>query len=445
MNDFNPAFVGLLGRADIGPISGKPAGLSAADMSKFRSFALAIQFPPNPYRAVDDTMPCGPRATDPSCEVSFPGGLFPGNPTEGALLFDDFPADANQACATCHRHPFGAAGGQLGGVTPADPTSPATTALFNGTLDGSPHSDLEIPHMRNMYDKFGPVWAAPGDNSKPATKTQFGFIHDGSIPDLYRFLSASVFNLSAANQAQQVRDLVAFAFYFPTGTRPAVGRQVTLPAQGAAGSAVDEALLNALISVGDQGASLRHCELVATALSGGRLRSYHLQNGLWITDVFAEAPVTTAGLRQTAEAPVTFTCATLGSGPRLGGDRDEDSVLNGDDCAAADATTWAAPQTVSGLALDKQAATLLTWSSQSSATGPSLRHDVLSGMLADLSSGNSRLATCLGIDLPGTSFGDSLADPPAGAARYYLIRAHDPCGTASLGPGLEPLASLSCD
>ena len=63
-----------------------------------------------------------------------------------------------------------------------------------------------------MYDKFGPVLAAPGDPGMPATKNATGHIHDGSIPDLFRFLSAQVFTLSAAAQAQEVRDLVEQGF-----------------------------------------------------------------------------------------------------------------------------------------------------------------------------------------------------------------------------------------
>ena len=103
------------------------------------------------------------------------GALFPGNPTEGALLFDTHPSDATQPCAACHQHPFGAAGGALGGVEPAEPTSSSASALFNGDADGSPHSDLEIPHMRNMHEKFGPVHADPGDNSMPSTVSGFGY------------------------------------------------------------------------------------------------------------------------------------------------------------------------------------------------------------------------------------------------------------------------------
>ena len=48
---------GLLGARDVGPVNGKAAGLSAADMETFRQFALALRFPPNPNRTLGDGLP----------------------------------------------------------------------------------------------------------------------------------------------------------------------------------------------------------------------------------------------------------------------------------------------------------------------------------------------------------------------------------------------------
>src|SRR5262245_18021897 len=217
LNAFNKAFVGLLGAHDIGPINGEPAGLSAAQMELFRQFALGISLPPNPFRNVDDTLPNAP--------VTIPGNPFTGNPAEGERIFLTGQTDAGQSCSACHAMPFGAAGGKLGGLEPGDPpTAPA--ALFNGNADGVPHSDLKVPHTRNMYEKFGPKFGPPATPNPPDAKTGFGFIHDGSIPDLGTFLSAQVFNLTA----QQARDLTLFLMYFPTNIRPSVGANLTVPA-----------------------------------------------------------------------------------------------------------------------------------------------------------------------------------------------------------------------
>jgi len=452
MNDFNKAFVGLMGTADVGPINGAPAGLSASDMEIYRQFALAIRYPPNPFRDVDDRMlcicagsaqrqPCKLRAVDPTCEIVPHGALLPGNPLEGEQVFNTGAVDAGQPCRACHTHPFGAGGGKQGGVPPQEPTSPDAAALFNGDADGSPHSDLKIPHLRNMYEKFGPVWAAPGDSSKPETPSGFGHVHDGSIPDLYRFLSANVFNVTPQN----VRDLVAFMFNFPTGERSAVGRQVTLPAGGAPGSAADEALLGRLIVRGNRSSADRHCELTAAAISGGRVRRYSLFGLGWVTDAAGEPALSTAALRQAAQSPITFTCATLGSGQRLGGDRDEDLVLDGDDCAPADPETLSPAQTVTGLVLSRGASTLLVWNAQVPAPGPSLRYDVLGGSLEGMRAVGVVAATeCVEGGLTATSWPDVRPDPLPGQGLYYLIRASNPCGTADLGAGLEPLEDLIC-
>jgi DNA-binding beta-propeller fold protein YncE len=442
-NDFNPAFVGLMGTEDIGPVNGHEAGLTAQDMELFRQFALEIRFPPNPFRNVDDTMPCGTRAQDPGCEVNVPGSLFPGNPTEGELLFNTHPSDGGAPCTICHTHPFGAAGGQLGGVEPAEPTSIGAAALFSGNPDGSPHSDLKVAHTRNMYEKIGPVLADPGDDGLPETKSGFGYIHDGSFPDLHRFFSVGVFNLSAANQAQQVRDMTSFMFHFPTLLKPSVGAQVTLPQGTPPLGGDDEARLSELVALGDLGDGDRHCDLTAATIADGRLRRYHLDGGNWTTDVAAEAQITTTALRENAAAPITFTCGTIGSGERLGGDRDEDGLRDGDDCAPGDPANLA-PGQVADLLLSHQAGTTgLSWNAQTAA-GPSVRYDLLGGDLSALPTSGLTATSCVASEIEGTTHDDLQAAPASGNGYYYLIRAGNPCGGGELGPGREALESLAC-
>ena len=256
MNDFNPAFVGLLSAHDVGPVSGKPAGLTAADMETYRQFALGMRFPPNPNRKVDDT----PRTR--RCR---PETVLTGNPTRGETIFNTFQTDANQPCASCHALPFGAAGGKLGGVAPQEPTTaPDAAALFNGNADLSPHSDLKIPHLRNLVDRTGFLFG-PAAGPFPDVKSGFAFIHDGAVPNLPTFLSFSVINLTATD----VKDVSAFMLAFPTGVKPAVGASLTIPAGAPpTGSAAEESPLTTLLPVGDLASASRHCELTATALSG---------------------------------------------------------------------------------------------------------------------------------------------------------------------------------
>jgi YVTN family beta-propeller protein len=439
LNAFNKAFVGLLGARDIGPINGEPAGLSAAQMELFRQFSLGIIFPPNPYRNLDDTLPNAP--------VTIPGNPFTGNPTAGQALFLSGSTDAGQSCSACHAMPFGAAGGKLGGIEPGDPPT-ALAGLFNGNLDGVPHSDLKVPHNRNMYEKFGPRFGPPGTASPPDSKTGFGFVHDGSIPDLGTFLSANVFSLSA----QQVRDLTVFLLHFPAGVKPSVGRNLTVPAgTPPTGTPEQEALVTALVGLGNLADPGRHCELVAYAPAAGRLRTYYLNGGigsggLWTTDVASDPQVSTAAMRQGASGPVTFLCAPIGSGVRLGADRDLDGHLNGEDCSPGDAAApYLAPIEVADFTVGAARPSRQYRSPEPAGTGPGLVYDLAGGGLAALrSSGLGAAASCLVSGLATTGYDDTRPNPPAGDGYFYLARGRNSCGPGSFAQGPQPIDSLAC-
>jgi YVTN family beta-propeller protein len=462
MRQFNKAFVGLMGTEDIGPVNGEPAGLTGPQMDLYRSFALGIRMPPNPFRRADDTFPQG-CSNDPArfCSTSADcappgtctpvvrpiGSPFSGNPANGQVLFNTHPSDAGQPCSACHALPFGTAGGQLGGTEPAEPTSPAATALFNGTADGSRHSDLEIPHLRNMYPKFGPVFGPPGTLSPPASKSGFGFVHDGSIPDMGTFLSANVFNLNA----NQVRDISIFMFLFPSGTRPAVGKQLTVPAGPApTGSPAEEALLGILLGVGNLADPGRHCELVAAVPSPSRLRTYFLDGGggtggSWTTDVTGEAQVGTSALRSGAVGPLTFLCVPIGEGIRLGSDLDEDGRRNGEDCAAADPGSWAPAAEVAALVVAEGSPTHVSWLDQAPQTGPGVRYHVAGGALSVLrTSGLDAATSCLSGELAVNGFDDGRPDPSLGEGHFYLARAQNGCGSGGFGPGRAVIEDLDC-
>ena len=438
MIQFNKAFVGLMGTADIGPINGEPAGISAQAMTEFRRFALDIVFPPNPYRNVDDTVP--------NAVVTIPGLPNPGNPEIGRQRFLGLTGgftDGASFCVACHQLPFGAAGGKLGGLEAGDPAT-AKAALFNGDMDLSPHSDLKIPHLRNMYEKFGPRFgtvASAGD-----TKSGFGLTHDGAVPDMNSFLSIGVFTLNA----QDVRDISAFTMMFPTGTRPSVGRNVTVP-PGAAptGTPAQEQLLSQLIAIGNRGDPGRHCELYAAGRSpgpGARERTWYLNGGapggLWSTDVALEVQITTAQLRANAGGPLTFTCATLGSGIRLGADRDEDGVPNGSDFCPGEPSVTQAPGLVTGVLVD--AGSNLAWDPLASSDGAAIAYDVAGGNLLALPGAGFSGAACLAGGLAATGWTDLRANPPIGDGFYYLVRGVKSCGAGSFGPGLAIPDALRC-
>jgi YVTN family beta-propeller protein len=439
MNAFNKAFVGLMGTADVGPINGEPAGLPADQMELFRQFALGIVYPPNPFRNLDDTLP--------NTAVNVPGNPNPGNPAAGQALFFTGRTDANQPCSACHAAPFGAAGGKLGGVNPSDPNTFA--ALFNGNADGSPHSDLKVPHLRNMYEKFGPRFGVATDpNNLPEAKTGFGFIHDGAIPDLNTFLSSQVFTLTP----QQVKDISMFLLHFPTGIKPAVGSSLTVPA-GPAGppGTPPEQLLATLIGLGNAADPNRHCELTASAAMSGRERSWFLDGGMssggvWTTDIDGETQVSTATLRGTVAGPLSFMCAPIGSGARLGADRDLDGHFNGSDCSDGEPGFYLGPAEASNVAVDATAPTMLSWDDQSAQVGATLFYEVVGGSLRALriAGGLGGPTSCLAGDLRTPSWDDMRGDPAPGEGYYYLVRARNPECSGGFGPGTSAIEPLDC-
>jgi DNA-binding beta-propeller fold protein YncE/mono/diheme cytochrome c family protein len=437
MNAFNPAFVGLMGTPDIGPIDGKPAGLSAEMMELFRQFSLGITFPPNPYRNVDDTLP--------NAIVTIPGHPQSGNPTAGESIFTTVKtANGLFQCSSCHAAPFGTAGGKLGGIDPGDPST-AHAGLLNGNADKIIHNDMKIPHLRNLYEKFGPIFGSSG--SPTDSKGGFGFIHDGSMPDLASFLSQTLFILTAQN----ARDVQMFLLHFPTGTKPAVGKEVSVPPgpPGLPGSP-PEALLSTLVAKGNLADPNRHCELVAAAVSGGRERSWYLNGGigsgeLWTSDVNGDPQVSTLTLRQAATGPITFTCVPAGSGIRVGADRDEDGVLNGTDCSDGDAAHSASPANVANLLMSKSAPPLLTWDDQASVVGPAVFYEVSGGTLSNLRSvGLLGASGCVSGALTTPSYNDTRPDPPPGEGYYYLVRARTPECSGGFGAGTTSIEGLDC-
>src|SRR2546428_9369287 len=91
--------------------------------------------------------------------------------------------------------------------------------------------------------------------------------------------------------------------HFPTGVKPSVGRNLTVPAgTPPTGTPEQEALLTALVGLGNLADPGRHCELVAYAPSSTRTRTFYLNGGigsggLRTTSVPPQPPTNTADLR----------------------------------------------------------------------------------------------------------------------------------------------------
>jgi hypothetical protein len=207
---FNVAFDGLLGRG--APIPGP-------DMDAFAAFILEVTYPPNPIRALDNSL-TGPEAN---------GRNF---------FFNSSPSDVFQTCNGCHA------------LNPA-------LGFFGSDGFSSfefETQNLKIAHLRNLYQKVG-MFGMPaitflntGDNGHKGDQIRgFGFLHDGSIDTVFRFHNAAVFNQNnpagfpipnpggfpngVAGDPQR-REVEAFMLAFDSNMAPIVGQQATLVVQG---------------------------------------------------------------------------------------------------------------------------------------------------------------------------------------------------------------------
>jgi hypothetical protein len=304
---FNPAFVGLLGRH---------AQLSEAEMQQFTDFILQIVYPPNPIRNLDNSLTPAQQAGRDfyfNVEVALPG-----------------------SCESCHR------------LDPLANPEEGSFAGFFGT-DGRSSFALEpqivkIPHLRNMYQKvgmFGAGFSIGVLGPDPFMGDQirgFGFNHDGSIPDMFRF--NSLFDASVRNPrgipttpegAEAKRNMEQFMLAFDSNLAPIVGQQVTLTARNEAVALPRIQLLMARADVGE-------CDLVAKGSVNSRQAGFlYLRNGQFKSDRQAIPQIPEGTLRTLVAATdgvLTYTCTPPGSGVRIGIDRDLNGVLDGDERSA---------------------------------------------------------------------------------------------------------------
>ena len=296
--DFNPAFVSLLGGQ---------RQLNATEMTSFITFARTLTYPPNPNENLDRTQPN--PATGPSAE-------------QGRLLFGSQGFDRGVAqCTSCHPG--------IGLSGRASDTGTNRSIIPSILLGES--QDFKVPHLRALYQKTG-LQNAPGEQI-----TGYGFTHDGHFDTLNSFLHAPQFTFQTE---QQRRDIEAFMMSFDTGTAPTVGLEVTV---NAANKSSDEVLERVTLLMGQAHVnpftSASNCDLVVKGIINGQQRGFFYNNS---TDVFLPdrtgAPTMTAQQlidAAGAGAELTFKGVPVGAGRRLGIDRNEDGILDGDASAGA--------------------------------------------------------------------------------------------------------------
>ncbi|MEI9987392.1 MAG: hypothetical protein WDN69_32165 [Aliidongia sp.] len=175
-NNFIVAFQSLIGTVN------QP---TAAQMQAFTDFALQVQLPPNPVRAINNSLNAAQQAgknfytgSRPSDGINLPGL----NLVLGTSAF---------TCNGCHE--LDPAEGQFG---------TSTNASFEGITQ-----IFKIPQLRNMYTKIG-MFGLPAvqffnnvdtGNTGPQVRG-FGFTNDGTIDTMFDFFHARVFKPAAGQR-----------------------------------------------------------------------------------------------------------------------------------------------------------------------------------------------------------------------------------------------------
>ena len=286
LSAFNPAFESLMG---------DDAQLTDEEMDQFIAFIDSLTPPPNPFRNFDNSLP-----------TTFPNG---GDPNNGRSLYMSLPLDGGLlTCGACHQLPTGTNG-----------------IIISGNLLNESQS-MKIPQLRNMHEKTGFDATSMNNNSG------FGFIHDGSVDTLFNFLTAPVFTfLPGESGNQQRRDIVAFMMCFATDTNAAVGVQTTV-VDAAQAPAEQVELIDDMISRADA----FQVGLIVKGVQDGEQRGYeYIGGGEFQSDRAAEI-LTAADLFAGAVpgSELTYTVVPRPADRRMGIDRDEDGVFDGDEIDA---------------------------------------------------------------------------------------------------------------
>ncbi|MBK6736426.1 MAG: thrombospondin type 3 repeat-containing protein [Haliea sp.] len=289
--NFIVAFEGLVGMQGT---------IDSGEMQQFTDFALSIMLPPNPIRALNNSL-------------STPA-------TAGQTLFFGRNTDTIENCDGCHT---------------LDPAQGFFGSGGEQSFEGEPQN-AKVPHMRNLYHKVGMFGLSTSPTFTGEQVRGFGFLHDGSVDSVDHFLEAGVFSVTPTEEL----NLQAFSMEFPTDLAPIVGQQVTRTATNGAvaNPRVDLLVTRASANFSSLmlGGTVKECDLIAKGSVDGVERGWVREaNGQFRSDIDELIDYVTLRNSATTQGPITFTCAPPGSGIRMGINRDGDNFLDGlDNCPA---------------------------------------------------------------------------------------------------------------
>ena len=311
--EFNAAFESLHGRE---------TPLSTEQMQKFTDFVLQLTYPPNPVRALDNSL-----------DVL---------QTEGKRIFHEDKTTTPvlpligltmNVCVQCHE------------IDP-DQDKYGTGGKMASTKSSQ---DFKVPHLRNLYQKVGMFGIDSALRGLPWSLPQirgFGFDHEGTQDTLFTHFMFG-FNLRGGNAfakemgmpVKQIKTkaLIAYLMAFDSNLAPIVGQQITLTAESSVAAMERVALFMQRAQVTSPRAE---CDLVVKGVFNGESRGWVMTHDLdnsdsWIFQSDRLSQHHTYGeLMDIAQEPgqeLTFTCVPPDSGYRIGIDRDEDGIYDGDE------------------------------------------------------------------------------------------------------------------
>jgi DNA-binding beta-propeller fold protein YncE len=335
---FNPAFEGLLGDDE---------QLTDAEMQEFEDFLATIQYPPNPFRNFNNSLP-----TNLDLEGHYTTGRFGpaglalpnGNAVQGQQLFrpPNVLDGGALACVTCHTRPTGAGTDhELVSFTyqPIPVGSDGEHHLALVSVDGATNVTMKVPQLRNIYERSG------FNTTQLESTAGFGYLHDGSVDSIERFLAEPIFTFTSV---QEIADVTAFMLSFGGGrnslgspteifeppgppshiAHAAVGVQTTLR-DGASPDPARVALIDAMIAE----ALVDDVSVVVKGRVGGEARGWMFTGPTTFQSDRAAETISLAALKALAGtgSELTFTVVPEGSQLRIGVDRDLDGYFDRDE------------------------------------------------------------------------------------------------------------------
>jgi len=361
LEEFNPTFQNLQGDDNM---------LTAEQMQQFEDFLATISFPPNPFREFDNSLPLDLPLPD----QFFTGiGGEPGEPLpngDAAFALNSFfdhhlVPTFGISCSHCHTTPAGLGTNfvvqvnenqsiELDGPFPEGPNGELHHAVIFSPQAETTNISIKIPQLRNLHEKIG------FEMTQTSSLAGFGFLHDGSVDSLARFMSepAFIFHEGADGPPEiLLPGMVALMMAFsgsdlplevgiPLGlpgtmsndTHAAVGRQVTLNATNQNDPATI-ARLQAMINLLEQepdDVPGPEVALVVKGIQADLPRGYYYLGAQILQSDRQAETVTVNELRQAAgaDSELTFTIVPAGTEIRIGVDRDEDGFFDRDELDA---------------------------------------------------------------------------------------------------------------